>query len=216
MDAVPSETPCTDAAQGRALPLLRAYFGALKGQPAHGATAELIEMLASGTLTDSSFRELVQRHRLSHEPWFRKQCLDLVLGFLQTLLDSGPLTSEAQEELFWLKRSLAVREGELFDYRPAEITALLGGQMEAILADGAVDDAEERYQVELQRALDLGYDQYLALSRRAIEDTLRDLELRLAMRESASEDLSLRERIRALQSLYWLATGAADIARAAP
>lgn len=216
MDAVPSETPCTDAAQGGALPLLRAYFGARKGQPAHGPTAELMGMLASGTLTDSSFRELVQRHHLSHEPWFRKQCLDLVLGFLQALLDSAPLTSEAQEELLWLKRSLAVREGELFDYRPAEITALLAGQMEAILADGAVDDAEERYQVELQRALDLGYDQYLALSRRAIEEALRDLELRLAMRQSASEDPSLRERIRALQSLYWLATGAADIARAAP
>ncbi len=62
-----------------------------------------------------------------------------------------------------------MEKGEFMRCRPVELATLLGGQLEAILEDNIIDPKEDQYQAVLQDALDLGFDEYMALCRRAFE-----------------------------------------------
>jgi hypothetical protein len=134
-----------------------------------GPVGELVALLRKGVYDRDALESLLERHGVGREPWFRKQLLDLVLGYVREALDNAPLTNEDVLEIQSLKRFLDLREGEFVIHRPAEVSAILQGQLEAILEDGKIDSSEDLYQVRLQTLFDLSYDEYLTLARPAIE-----------------------------------------------
>lgn len=183
-------------------PLLRTHFtNALAEHGERGPVGAVLRELATGDLSDESFESIVTSHGVRREPWFRGQLLDLVLGYIQAVLDAHlRLLREHQAEVARLRRHLSIKDGEFMERRPAEIAAILNGQLERILDDGIIDGEEELRQVELQTAFGIGYDDYLAVSRRAIENAYSELQALAGRNPDATAKLL------ALEPIYRLAT----------
>jgi hypothetical protein len=180
---------------------LQAHFSGLAASAGtSGPIGEVVHLLSVGELTPTVFGALCRKHGLQREQWFRGQVLDLVIGYVQDALRSGALTSAHQADVRILSMCLDISAGEFVDRRPAEIAALLGEELERILDDDVIDDAEELYQVDLQTAFGLGYDDYLTLVRTAFERAHADLSARAARGEAVGA------KLRALEPIYRLAT----------
>lgn len=166
-----------------------------------GPAGELVSVLAGGDLTEAAFDGIVDAHGVRREPWFRGQLLDLVLGYIQAALaDGSRLNSAQQADVHWLRHHFGIKDGEFMERRPAEVATILNDQFERILDDGIIDGEEELYQVELQAAFGIGYDDYLAVCRRAFENAYSKLSF-LAQRSSDAAG-----KLQTLEPLYRLAT----------
>jgi hypothetical protein len=185
---------------------IREHFAQLALQiGTRGAIGEVTALLAAGQTSSTAYLELVEQHGVARERWFQKDRLDLVIGFVRSILELGPLNPEHLRDVTQLKEFLHVAEGELASERPAEIASLLQEQLEIILADREITEQEDLYQVELQRAFDLGYDQYLLLIRTVLEKVWADLSA-IAVEDSAHpEALRIRNQLIALEPMYRLA-----------
>ena len=155
-----------------------------------------------------AFAEIMKQHGLHRESWFREQRLDLVLGYVSALIGQGPLDAEDLRSIATLKKCLGVSEGDFVSFRPAEVAAILDGELEQILEDDFIDEVEDLRQAELQAAFDLSYDQYLQLTRVEFEREMASLLERLerATLSGDNPSVSLLERkIAALDPIYELA-----------
>lgn len=170
-----------------------------------GAIGELTGILASGKADPERYHEIVARDGLEREIWFRKDRLDLVLGYVESALETGSLDRERQRDISALKEWLDIAEGDFARYRPSEVSAILQKQLELILADLRVDEAEDVYQVVLQTAFDLGYDQYLAFPRVTLERAWAELSTLSETAGSRPSTDHLQSRRAALEPLYRLA-----------
>jgi AcrR family transcriptional regulator len=167
----------------------------------HGPVGNLVRAMVNEQLSEDRFTSIVDAYGVRRDSWFRGQVLDLVLGYIVSALESHPrLRPEHQADIKMLRKHLEIRDGEFMERRPAEVAAILNEQFERILEDGIIDSEEELYQVELQAAFGLGYDDYLAVTRRACENAYSDLQL-LAARDSEA-----LQKLRALEPLYRLVT----------
>ena len=184
-------------------PLVQAHFAsALARFGPKGPIGSVLTMLSGEEFDRRAWEALLDDTGTRREAWFRAQILDLVLGFVTACLDSGPLTDAQIEATRELKRFLDVQPGEFMSVRRAEIAAVLTEQMDIILEDGQIDSSEDLYQVELQSLFDIGYDDYIALTRRAIERGW--LTLQMLARDEPNNPQS-RRLVRALEPLYKLA-----------
>lgn len=181
------------------------YFRRLAATGQYGGPLlQEIERLADGTLSPSIHSEILKGEAVLRDPHFRAAELDLVLGYIQDRADRGPLSADDFESLRAIKTALEVREGELLKHRRIEIAYLLGDQLETILEDGVIDKPEELYQVELQDAFDLGYDQYLALIGPRVEQAVSRHQDDLRLATSSDEQKKLRKNLSALETLLEL------------
>lgn len=174
----------------------------------HGAVGELLSFLAQGTLDGMAFTEIIKRHGVSRELWFRKQRLDLVLGYVSHLLDASRLIKDDLATLAELKNCLGIAEGEFISLRPAEVASILVVQLNQILVDDYIDPGEDLYQLELQTVFDLSYDQYLQLTRAEFEREMASLNERVEAAQNSLKDAiaqDLDRKIRALEPIYRLA-----------
>lgn len=175
-----------------------------------GPIGEAVERLASGHIDPGLFGDLNAKHGIAREHWFRAGALDLVLAFISHLLVGGKLSADDVVAIRLLKTALHVREGDFIAHRPAETAEILESQLEEILADNRIEEAEDLYMVELQAAFDLSYDEYLQLVRRPLANaiaTLRPSEAHAAPPEATSADSNSPPRyLDALTEMYRLAS----------
>ncbi|MEP6689783.1 MAG: hypothetical protein ABJD07_01435 [Gemmatimonadaceae bacterium] len=183
-----------------------------------GPAGELIALLATGWTEPGAYLEVVDRRGVRREVWFHKDRLDLVLGFVAFALEIGRLDADHLRDVTQLKEWLEVADGEFAAFRPAEVATLLQAQLEDILEDFEIDSPEDLYQFELQRAFDLGYDQYLTFTRPVVERVWAELAGTVAIASAASNasTMQLRRQAAALEPLYRLATSHAPRIGARP
>ncbi|MDP9178957.1 MAG: hypothetical protein M3O61_14855 [Gemmatimonadota bacterium] len=157
---------------------IRVYFTQrlIDTNPA-GWVRDVVLLASEGNLGPTGFQDAIAQHGLTKEQGLRKAALDLILDFIAWALERGTMTPGVLKQVDELKRFMDVREGEFFAFRPVEVATLLTSQLDRILQDLTIDGAEDLYQVELQAAFDLGYDQYFALTRRAFEAAMEDWRL---------------------------------------
>src|SRR4051812_48842835 len=114
----------------------RRHFSTLLAESGStGAVGEMLTLLSQGTLDGSAFAEIIQRHELNREPWFRHQRLDLIVGYVSTLLSNRDLDAKALGSIASLKKCLGVLEGDFLSLRPAEVAAFLVSELEQVLED---------------------------------------------------------------------------------
>jgi hypothetical protein len=186
--------------------LIQDHFSELWRSGAYsGPLGELVERLGTGNLTLQGRRQILGDAGALHDLDYRKAELDLLLSFVGRVIDSGIFGPDGQKAFTLLKKIFDVQEGEFVRYRPVELATLLGSQLDTILEDSVIDPSEDVYQVALQDAFDLGYDQYLALCRRALEHAW--FRLCEALREEREPNLvKYRQgRLDDLEPLYQLA-----------
>lgn len=188
---------------------IRVYFAErLMDTNLGGWVRDVVLLASEGNLHATAFQEAIAKHGLAKEHGLRKTALDLILDFITWSLERGAMTPGVLKEVDELKRFMDVREGEFFAFRPVEVATVLTAQLDGILQDLAIDGAEDLYQVELQAAFDLGYDQYFALTRRAFEAAMEDWRLQFARaveRRDSAAVASLERKGRALEPFVNLA-----------
>jgi hypothetical protein len=174
-------SPISDHPENSDEALRRHFSTVLDDSGPTGAVAEILLLLSHGMLDGAPFAKIIKEHGLNREPWFRQQRLDLVLGYVSTLLSEGDLDPNALGSIATLKMCLGVSEGDFIALRPAEVAAVLTSELEQILEDDFIDEVEDLRQMELQAAFDLSYDQYLQLTRAEFEREMASLMERLEL-----------------------------------
>ena len=164
-----------------------------------GWTRTLLAALAQPQASRQELEQILSSHGLSQNGAVRQQIIDLVLQFVDESLQDSGLTESLVVEIRTLKAFLEIREGEFFKYRPVEVSEILTNQLNRILGDFVIDRSEDLYQVELQAAFDLGYDQYFGLTRRAFEETMElwDAQIRQAQAGNDKDALEILKQKRA-------------------
>jgi hypothetical protein len=185
--------------------VLKPFFTAKAvGYPTVSAPYEIATLLALGELTAEHRASIVSKYGLEGDPRLQAIFLDWVIELVQVLLTQGAFSSEYALALRPVKASLGIREGDFLSMRPMEIKAVLCEQLTGLLEDGVLEEHEELAQSDLQSAFDLGYDQYLGLTRPLYEVAIGDLILRL--KQALPEDAArLQRRLLNLQSVCTLA-----------
>jgi hypothetical protein len=204
-DGPTSHDACqADEATANTRSLIASYYTTKVEAHSHGPIGELVRQLATGILDQRKVEQLKRAHGLAGEEWYRKQVADIALGFIEDCLADGALSEHALADIHALNACLSLDKGAYFKLRPAEVGALLGEELDRILDDDLITDAEELYQVELQAAFGLGYDEYLLLTRRAFERAFAQLSRSADMGGPSAVDA--KRKLKALEPIYRLAT----------
>jgi hypothetical protein len=174
----------------------------------HGIAAELISLAAVGALSPSTYLERVEALSAGARSALEDVILDAVLFAIERALIDHHISPDEQEALHQLKRSLGVVEGSLYARRAQRMAEILDAEMRRLLADREIDLNEALHQVELQEALDLGYDEYLSLTQPGAQRLVDDIVTELVAdgRVTREERYYLEARIRALDTAYKFTT----------
>jgi hypothetical protein len=180
----------------------------LQTRGVQGIAAELLSLAAANELSQSTYYERVQSVPPGALMAVEDVMLDAVLFAIEHALSDHRITSEEQEALRQIKRSLGVVEGALYARRPERLREILDAEMRRLLADREIDANEALHQVELQEALDLGYDQYLVLTQPTAQRLVDEIiaEIVADGRVTREERDYLETRIRALDTAYKFTT----------
>lgn len=198
------ESSQSESSQLPQRPEIAVYFQSMAAEHIGGPIGELVKILAAGTLDPKAMDAYLKHHGLARENWYRRQVTDLGLGFIEHCLGGGALTPVQLGDLHALNAFLGLDDGAYFRLRPAEVAAILGSQMDCILEDAEISKEEELYQVDLQSAFGLGYDQYLALTRSAFERAYSELQMLASGRGASAE--RAKHNLKAIEPLYHLVT----------
>lgn len=185
---------------------IAAFFGNIGGRyPAGSALSEVCALGASSNLDSVRRDEILRAHGLEGEAGTRKHLLDLALEFVRSRLENGRPSEEAQVAIQTLKRFLGIREGDFVKLRPREVQEILVSHLEQALADGRLETQEDAEQAGLQRAFDLGFDEYLQMTRGEYERGIGLLQVRLAAARVA-ERIALQRQLELLAAVVALAS----------
>lgn len=188
----------------------RRYTASRQATQLQRAVAEL----AAGDLSRQGLSHLCKRLAIADLAERKAELLDLLLYYVRDALADGELTDQEFATLRDLKRLFRIEEGDFHDECGEEVGELLAVELRRIPADREVDQAEALHKVKLQDAFDLGYDQFLELTRPAVEQVVAELFNERTRTEGADLEWTHR-RLLALDTVYdfnaWLDRHAAAI-----
>lgn len=131
---------------------------------------------------------------LRHVRW---SAASFLIHYIASVLDDHRIDDTKMGNIAALGRIFALDEGDLLAMHRSAVADLLRAEMEQILADAHVSDLESMHQADLQRALGLGYDDFLQLTR----ESLRPLVDRMLVEARHETGPQRHELVRRLQSL---------------
>ena len=131
----------------------------------------------------------------------RDDLLDLTLYYIRLALADHELTDEEMDTTRTLKRLFKIQEGDLANHRTEEVAELLSVQIKRVLADRAVDPDEALHKARLQEVFDLGYDQFVELTKPLIEEAIAEI-VEVAAVTNGMGIGWIEERIRSLDTVY--------------
>ena len=130
----------------------------------------------------------------------RWSAASFLIHYIAFVLDDHRICEREMENIVALGRIFDLEEGDLLAMHRSAVADLLQVEMEKMLADDRVDDLEVMHQGDLQRALGLGYDDYVQLTRESIRPVVERLlnEARGASRQQQDETI---RKLQALQTV---------------
>lgn len=130
----------------------------------------------------------------------RWSAASFLIHYIASVLDDHRICDREVENIVALGRIFNLDEGDLLAMHRSEVADLLRVEMEKMLADEHVDDLEVMHQADLQRALGLGYDDYLQLTRESIRPVVDQMLGEAKGRNRRQQDEIIR-RLQALQTV---------------
>ncbi|MDR6992253.1 hypothetical protein [Luteimonas sp. 3794] len=141
-----------------------------------GAVLPAFDRRLDALTGDTDQHESVPDDSSDHE--IRAEAASFVLHAIRDSLHDHILSETEADAIEALKYGLGLDEGDLQALQHVRTRDFLSSEIESMLADGAIDDSESLRKSGLQRALGLGYDQFLFLAqdgmRPAVERILED------------------------------------------
>jgi hypothetical protein len=123
-----------------------------------------------------------------------------IIHYIEFVLDDHRISEGEMGNILALKRIFSLEEEDLLALQENAIADLLRMEMEKVLADEHVDDAEAMHQSDLQRALGLGYDDYLRLTRASIRPLVERMLAQARDQGGAQREDTLR-KLQGLQTV---------------
>lgn len=130
----------------------------------------------------------------------RWSAASFLIHYIAFVLDDHRICEREMGNIVALERIFDLEEGDLLAMHRSAVAGLLQVEMEKMLADDHVDDLEVMHQGDLQRALGLGYDDYLQLTRESIRPVVERL-LNGARGASRQQQDEIIRRLQALQTV---------------
>lgn len=160
------------------------------------------ELISSGTLSRTSFDELMQTKELLSAPSLKETLLDLTLIFMRECVKDHNLSEVEMTELDSLVSIFRIEEGDFYEFRRDAVQEVISAQAKWILQDRYVTEQEEVLQRDLQRLLGLSYDQYVALLRTLAEVHIEELERKKLTSQGHDELKFIDDSIRNLRGVF--------------
>lgn len=138
---------------------------ALAAEPRAPLLRQLLDLAATGGLERNAIRQLVPEGQ-------RAPTQDAYLTCVAAALADHALTPEELSALRMLRTALGIQDRELIVERRIDAQRISADVMRSILIDRVVDEEEEGYQVALQEALAVSYDDFAELSEEPLREVL--------------------------------------------
>jgi hypothetical protein len=123
-----------------------------------------------------------------------------IIHYVEFMLDDHRISESEMANIFALKRMFSLEDEDLLILQRNAIEDLLRVEMEKVLADERVDDAEAMHQSNLQRALGLGYDDYLRLTRASVRPLVERM-LTQARNQGRQQQEHILRKLQGLQTV---------------
>lgn len=157
----------------RILERLKEPFGKILSRENFGVIAnDIAEIIYSGQLSTNSLRDVLKDHKINDIEKIKPVILDMLLFYINLILEDNYITSEEAENVNFLKRLFKIKEGDFYHYKYKEVEAILDRQLEYMYQDNKIDTEEALQKVELQELFNLSYDQFLKISQKAVSAAL--------------------------------------------
>lgn len=131
-----------------------------------------LQLFSEGNFSTIILKEKIKEAGSSADE-LRWEGVDVIIDYVNLILEDNILSSEEMDTLRMLKLYLHVQEGDfLKQHKEGVIEQTLCRQLELIYQDKLVDQRESLMKVDLQELFGLSYDQFLMFERKAVEDAM--------------------------------------------
>lgn len=128
-------------------------------------TAGIARLTLSGELSRVAIEDLATGFGGTDDGRVRESIMDFAIMVIRECLRDHVLLPDEADFIREMKIHLGIREGDLLDSRDEDVRSILTREVERLFEDGRVDSQEDLFQVALQEALSLSYDEYIELTR---------------------------------------------------
>lgn len=136
-------------------------------------------LIHEDNLDRQNLDKILNEHNIRQVEDIKENVLDMLLAYINFILDDNVITENEASNLKQLKRFFRIKEGDFYNYRYSNIEDILNRQFALIYSDNRINPEEALHKVGLQELFDLSYDQFLELANR---------EVRAAIERGASPD----------------------------
>jgi hypothetical protein len=152
---------------------LQEPFGRILSSEDFGdATNDIAELIYLGQFNQRNLEDLLLEHGINDLNKIKAPVLDMIICYINVILDDNHITSKEAENVRYLKRFFKVKEGDFYSKKHFEIGRILDRQFEYMYQNNKIDNTEALQKVQLQGLFDLSYDQFLKLSDRAVKSAI--------------------------------------------
>ena len=124
---------------------------------------EIVELIHTNEFGRQNLDEVLKRHNIKRIEDIKEELLDLILVYINLILNDNVITENEAANVKILKRVFRIKEGDFYNQRYYEVEDVLNRQFERIYSDNQIDTEEAVLKVGLQELFDLSYDQFLEL-----------------------------------------------------
>lgn len=148
-------------------------------EPFRDYIAKIATLIYKNNLDKLNLDKVLHEYNFNHVEEIKEDVLDMLLTYINNILDDDFITENEAGNLNLLKRFFKVKEGDFYKYRYKEVKSILEKQFKSIYSNNKINSEEALHKVGLQELFDLGYDQFLELV---------DKEVKAAVERGASTD----------------------------
>ena len=137
------------------------------------AVSDISNAICQGHLSKITLEEILLQHGISNIEDLKFEILDMLLAYVNLILDDNYITAKEAESIKYLKLFFKIKEGDFYNKKYYEIERILDRQFENMYQNNVIDNEEALQKVELQELFDLSYDQFLELSIKAVKGAIK-------------------------------------------
>ena len=121
---------------------------------------EFVELIYNEEFTKENISLILANYQISNIENIKEEVLDLLLQFINLVLNDNVITATELKNLKILKKVFKIVENDFYELRNDEIKYIYKRQFDRIYSDNFVNENEALQKVDLQELFDLSYDQF--------------------------------------------------------
>lgn len=126
----------------------------------HSFLKEIAQLIINNTIDKSAIDGVMKEYSITDLYSRKTEFLDLILNYIEIVLEDGVITEDEISNCDWLKRLFGIKEGDFYKYKYDEVRILILKQLYNLYKDNTINQEEALEKVSLQKLFDLSYDQF--------------------------------------------------------